>query len=157
MSGLVLRPCTVKAAAPFVRKVHRRLSKVQGAMWAVQVLREGEMVGVALVGSPARVWNGDTLTVLRVAVIEGNRNACSMLYGACSRAARDMGAENCVTYTHLDEHGASLKASGWIDDGLTDGGEWNRDARQRALAIDADKKRRWYAAWSRRAQSKLSQ
>lgn len=148
--SLRLAPWTVKQALPFVRRVHRRLPNIQGAMWAVSVWRDGEVVGAALVGTPARVWNGDTLNVLRVAVVEGNRNACSMLYGACSRAARAMGAKNLVTYTHGDEHGTSLKASGWIDDGLTDGGEHNRPSRPRLPGVDATPKRRWFAPWSER-------
>jgi hypothetical protein len=124
-----LRPCTVKRALPFVRSVHRRLPKVQGAMWAVGLWSGGELVGVALVGFPAREMNEDTLSVLRVAVREGHQNGCSMLYGACSRAAKAMGADNLVTYTHGDESGVSLKAAGWIDGGLTDGGEWDRPDR----------------------------
>lgn len=148
---LRLRPCTVKAALPFVREVHRRLRKVQGAMWAVQVTDGEQRIGVALVGFPARMLNESTLAVLRVAVIEGHPNACSMLYGACSRAAKAMGAENLVTYTHGDENGASLKASNWIDCGMTDGGEHSRASRQRELAIDPLPKRRWYAPWSVRA------
>src|SRR5262245_59252353 len=119
-------PITVKAAIPFVRQVHRRLPKIQGAMWAVGAIRVGELIGVALVGAPARMLMADTLAVLRVAVIEGVPNACSMLYGACSRAGKAMCAENMVTYTHADESGTSLKAAGWIDGGLTDGGEWDR-------------------------------
>lgn len=148
---LKLRICTVRQALPFVRRVHRRLPKIQGAMWASSVWARGEMVGVALVGNPPRLLMGDTLQVLRVAVIEGNRNGCSMLYGACSRAARALGAENLVTYTHLDEDGTSLKAAGWIDGGLTDGGEWSRDGRPRQLVLDPEKKRRWWAPWSERA------
>lgn len=148
-----LCPWTVKAALPFVARVHRRLPKVQGAMWCVAVWNGGpEPVGVALVGHPARGLAADTLAVLRVAVIEGYPNACSMLYGACSRAARAMGAENLVTYTHADENGASLKAANWIDGGLTDGGEWSRASRPRQLALDPEKKRRWWAPWSKRAQ-----
>lgn len=147
---LKLRPCTVRRALPFVRVVHRRLPKVQGAMWAVSVWTAGEMVGVALVGNPAREWQDEALAVLRVAVIEGHRNACSMLYGACSRAAKAMGAANLVTYTHGDEDGTSLKAAGWVDGGLTDGGEWNRDGRPRQLALDPEPKRRWWAPWSER-------
>src|SRR5881394_3519819 len=96
--GLTLAPITVKAAVPFVRRVHRRLPRVQGAMWAVSVWTGDELVGVALVGSPARVWNGEVLCVLRVAVVETAKNACSMLYGSCSRAAKAMGARNLVTY-----------------------------------------------------------
>jgi hypothetical protein len=120
-------------------------------MWAVGAWTGGEMIGVALVGSPARKLNHDTLAVLRVAVVEGNPNACSLLYGSCARAGKAMGAENMVTYTHGDESGVSLKAAGWIDGGLTDGGEWGRDGRPRQLALDAEPKRRWWAAWSARA------
>lgn len=148
---LTLRPFTVKRAIPFVAQVHRRLPKVQGALWAVSAWAHGEVVGVALVGHPARELMGDTLSVLRVAVIEGNRNACSMLYGACSRAARAMGADNLVTYTHEDETGVTLKAAGWVYGGLTDGGEHSRPSRRRGPAVDARPKHRWWAPWSKRA------
>lgn len=150
---LRLRPWTIKAAIPFVRDVHRRLPKVQGALWAVAVCCGDEIVGCAIVGHPARMLMGDTLTVLRVAVREGFPNACSMLYGACSRAARAMGASNLVTYTHLDEPGTSLHASGWIYAGLTDGGEQSRPSRNRAAAVDARPKRRWLAPWSDRVKA----
>jgi hypothetical protein len=121
-------------------------------MWAVAVCDEADtIVGCAIVGHPARVWNHDTLAVLRVAVMEGYPNACSMLYGACSRAARAMGAENLVTYTHGDEHGASLKAANWIDGGMTTGGEHSRVKRPRKAVVDSSPKRRWWAPWSRRA------
>lgn len=150
MSALRLRPWTVKQALPFVRQVHRRLPRVQGAMWAVSVRTGSSVVGCALVGNPARVWMEDnaTLCVLRVAVFEGQENACSMLYAACSRAAKAMGAENLVTYTEADQHGASLKASGWVDLGMTDGGEYDRPSRQRRLALNNQPKRRWAAPWS---------
>lgn len=88
MSALRLRPCTIKTALPFVARVHRRLPKLQGALWAIAVHREAEMVGVAVVGHPARLLMSDTLAVLRCAVVDGVPNACSMLYGACSRAAK---------------------------------------------------------------------
>jgi hypothetical protein len=55
-----------------------------------------------------------------------------------------------VTYTHLDEHGASLRAAGWIDDGLTDGGEHDCPSRPRRRALDPLPKRRWFAPWSAR-------
>jgi hypothetical protein len=151
---LRVRPWTVKRALPFVRSVHRKLKKVQGAMWAVRVVDGDETVGCALVGHAARMLSqGDetTLCVLRVAVIEGNRNGCSMLLGACARAARAMGADNLVTYTQGDESGVSLRAAGWVDGGMTKGGEHSRDGRQRELAIDPNPKRRWWAPWSKRA------
>lgn len=148
--ALEVRPWTVKAALPFVAKVHRRLPKVQGAMWAVSLRSCGDVVGVALVGWPARALNEDTLAVLRVAVIKDTRNGCSMLYGACAKAGRAMGALNMVTYTHQDEPGTSLRAAGWVDGGLTDGGEWGRETRPRLPGLDPEPKRRWWAPWSAR-------
>ena len=145
-----VRPITVKAALPFVASVHRRLPRVQGAMWAIGAYIDESLVGVALVGHPARVWQHDTLAVLRVAVIEGQRNACSMLYGACARAARAMGADNLVTYTHVDEPGTTLRAAGWICDGTTSGGEHGRPSRPRRQAVDSSPKVRWFAPWSAR-------
>jgi hypothetical protein len=152
-SSIRLAPWTVKQALPFVRRTHRRLPRVQGALWAVAVRSADEVVGAALVGFAARMLGAETLCVLRVAVVEGHQNACSMLYGSCSRAAKAMGAANLVTYTHGDEHGASLRAANWIDDGLTDGGEWDRNERPRQLAIDPEPKRRWWAPWSERAKA----
>lgn len=159
MSEHRLRPITVKQAVPFVARVHRRLKDVQGAMWAVAVHDWAGVVGVALVGHPSGQWSkGEvTLSVLRVAVVEGHRNACSMLYGACSRAARAMGADNLVTYTHEDEHGSSLLAANWIPKGKTRGGEYHRPSRPRKKAIDANPKNRWFAPWSKRVAKESKQ
>jgi len=95
------------------------------------------------------------LEVCRVAVLpgdamHGHKGACSILYGACARAARSMGARSIRTYTHLDELGTSLRAAGWVQVRETDGGEWSRDGRQRELAVDAAPKRLWFAPWSER-------
>lgn len=153
MSGLALHPMSVKAGLKFNADTHRRLPKLQGAMWCVSVRAANDVVGVALVGHPARLLMADTLGVLRCAVREGHPNACSMLYGSCSRAAKAMGARNLVTYTHGDEHGTSLIAAGWICDGDTGGGEWDRCGRQRELAVDALPKKRWWAPFSERLRS----
>lgn len=151
--ALTIRPCTVKKALSWIKAVHRRLPNLQGAMWAVQVLKNGDTVGVAAVGHAARkLADQDVLAVLRVAVMEGNRNACSMLYGACSRAAKAMGASDLVTYTHEDEHGTSLKASGWVYGGKTTGGEHSRPSRPRKAAVDPKPKHRWWAPWGVRGQ-----
>jgi hypothetical protein len=97
----------------------------------------------------------DTLCVLRVAVKEGFKNACSKLYGSCWRAARAMGAESMVTYTDLDEPGTSLRAAGWVEDGTTAGGEWTRPSRRRKGAVNADPKRRWWAPGSARIPARV--
>lgn len=151
-----LTPYPVKHGLSWVRRTHRRQPKIAGAMWCVAAWVGGELRGVALVGKPkARELDSlacdpvEILEVVRVAVVEGTPNACSALYGSCSRAARAMGADGLLTYIHLDEQGISLKAAGWVEDKTTDGGEWGREGRQRELALDANPKRRWWAPWSK--------
>lgn len=152
---LRLRPWTVKreAALDFVAKTHRRLPKVQGAMWCVSVRAGSQIVGVALVGWPSQEQTSDEidmLRVLRVSVKEGYKNACSMLYGSCWRAARAMGVTSMDTFTHLDEPGTSLIAAGWLYGGLTSGGEHDRANRPRSKQIDSNQKKRWWAPGSER-------
>lgn len=148
---LHLRPITVTKALAFNASTHRRLPKLQGGMWACAV-KTTDVLGVAIVGRPtARILdNGSRLQVLRCAVIEGTPNACSMLYGACGRAAKAIGASDCFTYTHDDESGISLKAAGWVEDPSfqSKGGQWSRPSRERGETVEPGAKRRWWAPWS---------
>lgn len=148
-------PCTVKRALSFCAEVHRRRPYCPGAMWAIAAWREAVLVGVAIVGRPCRLLDdGRTLVVTRLAVLpgdaaaSGHKGVCSMLYGAAARAAKAMGAQALYTYTDLDESGVSLRAAGWLEDGLTSGGEWTRPSRPRAKAVSSDPKRRWRTQWS---------
>lgn len=156
-----LRPYPVKHAIQFVREVHRRLPSLQGGMWSVALHNAEGIRGVAIVGRPnARVLdNGERLQVLRVAVIPGTANGCSMLYGSCSRAARAMGASDLFTYIHDDETGVSLKAAGWVEDTefSSDGGQWSRPSRERPETAEPGKKRRYWAPWSVTAKAILEQ
>lgn len=151
MKPLRLRPYPIKRALPFVRAVHRRLPTILGGMWSIAVQDGADVRGVAVVGRPnARVLDdGERLQVLRVAVIVGTPNGCSMLYGACSRAARSMGASDLFTYIHDDESGVSLKAAGWVEDVEfeSDGGLWGRSTRERET-VEPGRKRRFWAPWS---------
>ncbi|WP_342358077.1 XF1762 family protein [Actinoplanes ianthinogenes] len=107
-------PITRDAAVAFVDHVHRHHRRPQGYRFAVGVANETDLVGVAMAGRPvARALDdGRTIEVTRVAT-DGTYNACSMLYGACWRAARALGYTHAVTYTQADESGASLRAVGW--------------------------------------------
>ena len=107
-----------------------------------------EVVGVAIVGRPvARGYqDGWTVEVTRVAVLEGYPNACSMLYGACWRAARAMGYLRAITYTLASEKGTSVKAAGWKEIGAAGGGTWNRKARPRVDTHPIEQKTLWVAA-----------
>lgn len=89
-------------------------------------------MGVAIVGRPVsrRLDDRLTLEVTRVAT-DGTPNACSALYGACARAAREMGYARIVTYTLAEEPGTSLRAAGWERDGESPGGSWSKPSRPR--------------------------
>jgi len=162
-----LAPYPVKHAVAWVKRVHRKLPSLSHRMWAVGAWKGGALVGVAVVGPPqARMLAStrdtpksdpqpmDCLEIVRVAVVEGQPNVCSALYGACSRAAKAMGCLSLLTYTGADEPGTSLRAAGFVrDPGVFGGGEASRPARPRNPRNDFAKgaKCRWWAPWSRRA------
>lgn len=138
-----IEPITVKAALRKVREWHRHLPELQGGMFAASVTVEGVCVGVAIAGVPSRVWNGTGRIVISRVATDGYRNACSCLYGSLCRAAKALGYREAWTYTLPDEPGASLRAAGFIDMGLTDGGEHCRPSRYRKPAKRPEPKRRW--------------
>jgi hypothetical protein len=86
--------------------------------------------------------DGWTAEVTRVCT-DGTRNACSILYGACWRAARALGYRRLVTYTLAHESGASLRAVGWRLIGQAGGGSWSRAARPRVDRHPTQCKLRW--------------
>ena len=155
--SIEIAPCTVKAATKKVREWHRHLKDIQGGLFAAQCVdAEGRCVAVAVAGNPARVWQKQAkLVISRVAAEEGLPRvtdshgeehaspACTMLYGALCRAAKALGYREVWTYTLPEESGKSLKAAGFIDMGLTDGGEHSRPSRLRKPAVRSDRKRRW--------------
>lgn len=108
-------PVTRDDALAFIEQVHRHHGRPVGYRFAVGVAAGDELVGVALAGRPvARALDDHrTIEVTRVAT-DGTPNACSMLYGACWRAARALGYTHGVTYTQHGESGASLRAAGWL-------------------------------------------
>jgi hypothetical protein len=113
--ALHLVPVRFRDAAGFVAMWHRHHRPPAGMVFAVGVADDGGMLrAVAIAGRPlARHFdNGQTLEVTRVAS-DGTRNACSLLYGACRRAAFALGYSRLITYTQAGETGASLRAAGW--------------------------------------------
>jgi hypothetical protein len=140
---MMLQPITVKAATAWVRQSHRHLPDVQGGLFAVAIKSGDELRGVAIAGNPSRVWQGTGRIVISRVSTDGAENGCSMLYGAICRAAKALGYREAWTYTLPDEPGTSLRAAGFIDMGLTKGGEWSRPSRARSPAIRPEKKRRW--------------
>lgn len=138
-----LAPITVKQALKHVRAWHRHLPDLQGGLFAVQVVADGRCVGVGVAGNPSRVWQDQAKLVISRCATTGFENACSMIYGALARAAKALGYTEVWTYTLPEEPGASLRAAGFMDMGLTAGGEWSRPSRVRAAAKRSEPKRRW--------------
>lgn len=113
--SLHLVPVRFREAAAFVAMWHRHHSAPVGMVFTVGAADDdGILHGVAIAGRPvARFFdNGQTLEVTRVAT-DGARNSCSLLYGACRRAAFALGYTRLITYTQAGETGASLRAAGW--------------------------------------------
>lgn len=137
-------PCTVKAARAKVREWHRHLPDLTGGLFAAQCVdAAGVCVGVAVAGNPSRAWQGTARLVISRCATSGCENACSALYGALCRAAKALGYREVWTYTLPEEPGTSLRAAGFIDMGVTAGGEWNRRSRARKPAKRNEPKRRW--------------
>jgi hypothetical protein len=107
-------PLDLSEAHEFVRNFHRHNKPAQGGKFAIGC-SDGELVGVIVVGRPVgrNLDDGQTAEVTRCCVLEGARNACSLLYAAAWRACRAMGYRRLVTYTLQSESGASLRGAGW--------------------------------------------
>jgi hypothetical protein len=113
--SLHLVPVTLAQANEHCAAWHRHNRPVPGAKFCVGAADgDGVLRAVAIAGRPvARAFDdGMTIEVNRVAS-DGSRNACSMLYGACQRAAFALGYRRVITYTQADESGSSLRASGF--------------------------------------------
>lgn len=129
---LVIRPITLKEANAYITEHHRHNIKVAGCKYSVACYNDGRLVGVAVAGRPVARKQDDGMTIeINRVCTDGTPNACSILYGACSRIAREMGYTRCITYTLASESGSSLKASGFINCGECGGGSWNVPSRPR--------------------------
>jgi hypothetical protein len=131
-------------AAEYCAQHHRHHKPPVGGLFAVGVAI-GELIhGVAIVGRPVARGNQDgwTAEVTRVAT-DGARNACSMLYAACWRAARALGYRKLITYTLVSESGASLRAAGWRTVGEVRGRSWSCESRPRVDRHPLQNKLRW--------------
>lgn len=148
-----IAPITVKAARAKVREWHRHLPDIQGGLFAVQCVDDdGQCVGVAIAGNPARVWQGQAKLVISRVATTGRENACSMLYSALCRAAKALGYREVWTYTLPEEPGTSLRAAGFVYMGLGRGGNHGSESRPRKPAVRPEPKHRWMRKLGRRTQ-----
>lgn len=134
-----------QTAADFVSAHHRHHTPPVGHLFSIGAFRLAELVGVVIVGRPVSRMRDDGLTaeVTRLCVRDGERNACSFLYGKAARAALAMGFRRIGTYTLKREAGTSLRAAGWTQISETSGGSWTRPSRLREDKHTTDQKLLW--------------
>ena len=115
---LRIRPIHLKEANAFVKQYHRHNLPTVGGKFAVACYDDNILCGVAICGRPTarNADNGTTVEIYRNCT-NGTRNACSKLYGACIRIAKEMGYTKVITYILESENGASVKASNFICEG----------------------------------------
>lgn len=141
---LKLSPTSLRAANAYVVQYHRHHKATRGMKFALACEKDGELVGVVIVGRPVNrvLDDGTTLEVNRLCT-DGTSNACSFLYGAARRAAKALGYSKLVTYTLPEEGGASLRAAGFKLVAATQGGSWSIPKRPREDKHPLDPKWRW--------------
>lgn len=125
-------PVSLKAANAFVAKHHRHHKPVVGHKFSIGAAKGNSLVGVVIVGRPVSRHrdNGVNLEVTRLCT-DGTYNACSFLYAAAARAAKEMGYHKIGTYILDEELGSSLKASSWQYVYESPGGSWSCKTRKR--------------------------
>lgn len=126
-------PLELKQANAFVSEHHRHHKPCVGHKYSIGLVKQGRVVGVAIAGRPVarRLDDRKIIEVYRCCT-DGTYNACSALYGACARIARNLGYQQIQTYILDTETGTSLKASGWYLSHSTDASTgWNRKKRVR--------------------------
>lgn len=115
---LYIKPIHLRAANDYIKKYHRHNLPTAGGKFAISCYANAEICGVAICGRPTarNADNGTTLEIYRNCT-DGTKNACSKLYGACVRIAKEMGYTKVITYILESEAGASVKASNFICEG----------------------------------------
>lgn len=141
---MVIRPITYKTAKEFINTNHRHHNASIGCKFCIGLFEDDVMIGCAMCGRPVSRYldNGLTLEINRLCT-NGRKNACSMLYGACCRIAKEMGYEKVITYILQSENGSSLKASNFKCEGLAGGVNWTGKRNKQNSKTPSELKTRW--------------
>lgn len=139
-----LVPLDRKQVGEFVDRLHRHHDPVMRDRYRIGCEVDGVLVGVIQVGNPVArmLCDGKTLEVVRCCT-DGTKNACSFLYSAAARVARDLGYSKIITYILDTEDGASLRASGWHKEADIKGHNWDCPSRPRKTTAPTCDKQRW--------------
>lgn len=146
--SLKIVPLELPEANRLVHLWHRHHRPALNHRFSIGVVDTGrnELVGAAIIGRPvARGVNHKTTVEVTRLVTDGTKNACSILYAAAARIARELGYVKIQTYILDSERGVSLHAAGWeCDKEATRGGHWTRaDGSERRADQPEVPKQRW--------------
>ena len=135
-----IRPITYRKACEHIDAYHRHHRHPRGQKFALAAYNEEKLLGVATAGRPVArgLDDGLTLEITRVCT-DGYRNACSFLYGAVCRVAKEMGYKTVVTYTLESEDGASVKSANFEFVKTVPGRSWSCPTRERKDHLIANK------------------
>lgn len=136
----------LKDANEFVASLHRHHKPVTGHRFSIGAEHGGKLVGVAIVGRPvARAVDQKMVAEVTRMCTDGTKNACSFLYAACARIAKDMGFTKIQTYILEIEDGTTLRAAGWIEEAHVPGRSWSKGQRAGKRRTDQPEtsKTRW--------------
>jgi len=138
-------PLSLDEANTLVAHWHRHHHPIPQAKFSIGALDGDRLCGAAIVGRPvARLLDDGVSLEVNRCVTDGTPNACSMLYGACARAAKALGYSRVWTYTRVDEPGTSLRAAGWrLDNPAIRARSWNMPGRPRTDRTEIVQRQRW--------------
>lgn len=140
-------PLELAEANKLVSAWHRHHQPCQGHRFSLGcVTPDGTLCGACIVGRPVARLAGSPREVLEVTrlVTNGEPNACSALYGAAARAGQALGYCRIQTYILESETGTSLRACGWVFEGIAGGGQWKHtDGKPRRTDQPTCMKGRW--------------
>ena len=129
---LEVQPVSFREAADFVAKHHVHCGPPLLHRFSFGVWNGRALMGVVMVANPvARALMGRNLVeATRVCVRRDTEpmlrdGCCSKLYAAAAQAAERAGYRKIISYLRADEHGASIKAAGWVRESEVPGRGWH--------------------------------
>lgn len=147
MPVLRIVPLSRSQMVEFVAIHHRHHRPPQGDKFRVGVTSDGTLVGVAVVGRPVsrHLDDGTALEITRICTLpDCPKNAVSMMVGRLCRASEAVGYSDIYTYILDSEHGTSMLASGFTNQGEAGGGQWSCESRPRRVSETPQKKQRFH-------------
>lgn len=141
---LQVRPISFRDAARFVGRHHSHSRPPLTWRFGFGIWNGRVLMGVAMIGNPvARAFMGRNLVeVLRLCVRRDTEpmlrdGCCSKLYAAAARRAEQAGFSKIITYTTIEEGGASVRAAGWVREAEVPARGWHSARRPRSNASNA--------------------